>query len=158
MGTYVKVPGYGQYMPPHIVVAVGVPANKLAALKTALKSAYQTVNGDTFYEASAAADPIKDIEAVLGAQFVQTMRRVPYFFEKNGLTRPASDKMIVYTAPVPSQGNSATGASTGGDAKAPLGGIIVAVVVAALALIALAVLVTKERAGNPLFTSLVAKP
>ena len=91
-----------------------------------------------------------------GAQFVQTMRRVPYFFGKNGLTRPASDKTIVYTAPVPSQGNSATG--TGGDAKAPLGGIIAAVVVAALALIALAVLVTKERAGNPLFTSLVAKP
>ena len=57
-------------MPPHIVVAVGVPANKLAALKTALKSAYQTVNGDTFYEASAAADPIKDIEAVLGAPSV----------------------------------------------------------------------------------------
>jgi len=149
--TFVSVPGYGQYMPGHVVVAVGVPSAKLAALTTALESAYSAA-GDSLIPAPAQVATTEAITQLLGLPFVETMRNMPYFFEKNSLTRPTAEATATYATVLPSPSSTPT-ASSAADGMSDGTKTVIGVVsaVAALLLILVFVMISAEKKGEPMF-------
>ena len=99
-----------------------------------------------------------EITKILGQAFVDTIRDMPYFFEKNKLARPLADAEASYAPaltplPTPPRTPDATAApeaanELSGGAKAAIG---VCAAVAALLLVFVAAMISKEKAGTPMF-------
>jgi len=116
--TYVKLPGYAVEVPAHVLVQKGVLTADNTKIANVLKGTSSVAGTDGAYFAGmnkALIDKSADasVEVTIGTAFTAVMRNIPYFYAKNGLTRPAGDSNAVYVntatgAPTPAAASSAT--------------------------------------------------
>lgn len=150
VNTFVAVPGYGMYVPGHLALASGLSESSYAALEQALTLNGEYYGGDAFTPittnrgASETADDF--MKRLLGNNFVESMRNMPYFFEQNDLTRPGELLLADYAEGSQTNDEDSNNSSSTTTALAVVFGILAVVFI-----VVGVTLVVMERRGSPLF-------
>jgi len=140
--TYQAIPGYGTYVPSHFtVVSSALSDASLSALRTALIT--YGYMGETVVGVIALVGEthVETLERSLGSTFMAIMRNMPYFFEKNLLTRPSELMTATYAI---------SDTDTEDDATETTVAVILSVLLVLFVVFG-CVLVVRERQGNPVF-------
>lgn len=94
--TYVRVKGYGVDVPAHVVVGRGMTDDfkTIVGAKLAGSSYTAGTNGSGAWfhghgKSLTDKTSVASVVDVIGTGFTAIMRDIPYFYEKNGLTRPS---------------------------------------------------------------------